>query len=102
MARTERVTVTLPGEVVREVDRREQNRSRFVLEAIQHELERRRRDALRRSIEHPHPDGAALADTGFGEWARTLPEEDAGDLVDLSAGSPLRWTPGEGWSEVDE
>ena len=53
MARTERVTVTLSGEVVREVDRHEQNRSRFVLEAIQHELERRRRDALRRSIEHP-------------------------------------------------
>ena len=55
MARTERVTVTLPAEVVREVDRREQNRSRFVLEAIQHELERRRRDALRRSIETPRP-----------------------------------------------
>ena len=43
MAKTERVTVTLPGEVVQEVDRREQNRSRFVLDAIRHELERRRR-----------------------------------------------------------
>ncbi len=102
MARTERVTVTLPGEVVQEVDRREQNRSRFVLDAIRHELERRRREDLRRSIEHPHQDSADFADAGFDAWAGSLPEEDAGNLVDLDAGRPLRWVPGEGWAESDE
>ncbi len=102
MARTERVTVTLPGEVVREVDRREQNRSRFVLDAIRRELARRRREDLRRSIEHPHQDGADVADAGFDAWARSLPEEESGTLVDLGAGRPLRWIPGEGWVESDE
>ena len=100
MARTERVTVTLPREVVQEVDRREQNRSRFVLDAIRHELARRRREDLRRSIEHPHQDSADFTDAGFDAWARSLPEDDAGHLVDLAAGRPLRWVPGEGWAEA--
>ena len=32
----ERVTITLPTEVVRDIDRLEKNRSRFVLEAVRH------------------------------------------------------------------
>jgi hypothetical protein len=99
MAGVERVTVTLPDELVRDIDRREKNRSRFVAEAVRRELDRRRRAELRRSLNHPHPDGPELAEQGLAEWARGLPEEDASDLVDSSAGKPIRWVAGQGWLE---
>ena len=56
MAIIERVTVTLPADVVRDIDRREKNRSKFVTETVRHELDRRRRDELRRSLQNPHPE----------------------------------------------
>src|SRR5271157_4123100 len=62
MASVERVTVTLPGELVRDIDRREKNRSKFVAEAVRHELDHRRREELRQSLRHPHPESAELAD----------------------------------------
>ncbi|MGD0498632.1 MAG: hypothetical protein ABSC23_09380 [Bryobacteraceae bacterium] len=99
MAGIERVTVSLPAEVVRDIDRREKNRSSFVAEAVRRELDRRRRDELRRSLRNPHPESADLAERGFEEWARSLPEEDAQDLVDSRAGHPIRWVPGKGWVE---
>ena len=40
---TERVTVTMPGELVAGIDRIEGNRSRFIAEAVRHELQRRHR-----------------------------------------------------------
>jgi Arc/MetJ-type ribon-helix-helix transcriptional regulator len=91
-----RVTVTLPDEVVRDIDRLEPNRSRFVLEAVRGELARRRRAELRRSLRRPHPESADLVEAGFDEWVRGLPAEDA-DLVDPQAGTPIRWSPGKGW-----
>ena len=102
MATVERVTVTLPNELVSEIDRREKNRSKFVAEAVRHELERRRRAELRRSLDHPHPESAELAERGLVEWTRGLPEEDTAALVDASAGTPVRWVPGEGWLEESE
>jgi Arc/MetJ-type ribon-helix-helix transcriptional regulator len=102
MAASERVTVTLPGEVVRDIERQEKNRSKFVLEAVRHELQRRRRADLQRSLRAPHPDSGHLAEAGFDEWARGLPDEDAADLVDLQAGTPVRWVPGEGWVEAGQ
>lgn len=102
MPTTERVTVTLPGEVVREIDRMEKNRSRFVLQAVEHEIERRRREELRRSLENPHSESEEIAEVGFDEWARGLQDEQAADLIDLSAGKPVRWVPGEGWMEANE
>lgn len=98
MPTTERVTVTLPAELVESIDRLENNRSRFIAEAVEHELDRRRREGLRRSLEHPHPEVAQLADAGIDEWAASLPEGDEG-LVDMAAGKPVRWAPGEGWIE---
>src|ERR1041385_7329277 len=94
-----RVTVTLPGDFIRDIDRREKNRSKFVAEAVRNELDRRRRAELRRSLQNPHPDTAELAEQGFEEWSRTLPDEDAGSLVDTNLGKPVRWVPGEGWVE---
>jgi len=102
MPTNERVTVTLPAEVVRGIDRLEKNRSKFVLEAVRHELHRRRREELQRSLRRPHPESEQLAEAGFGEWAGSLPAEDAADLVDAAAGKPVRWVPGEGWVEAHE
>ena len=62
-----RVTVTLPEEVVRDIDRVEQNRSKFVLEVVRHELRRRRREELRRSLRSPHPEAVVVAEAGIEE-----------------------------------
>ena len=99
MSNVERVTVTLPIDLLKDIDRREKNRSKFVVQAIRHELARRRRADLHRSMRNPHPEGVELAQQGFDEWVRGLPEEDAGALVDPSAGKAIRWIPGEGWVE---
>lgn len=102
MAGFERVTVTLPNDLMTEIDRREKNRSKFVAQAVRHELERRRRDELRRSLENPHPESNELAEQGLEEWKRGLPAEDTEALVDSSSGKPVRWVPGEGWVEGRE
>lgn len=92
-----RVTVTLPADLVDEIDRLEKNRSKFVLEGVRREIQRRRRDALRRSLRSPHPESAQLAEDGFEAWAGGLPDEAAGDLVNLEGGTAVRWVPGRGW-----
>ena len=97
MASVERVTVTLPDDLVRDIDRREKNRSKFVAEAVRHELDRRSRAELRLSLQNAHPESAELAELGFERWARGLPDEDTEALVDSTAGKPVRWTPGKGW-----
>jgi hypothetical protein len=98
MAMNERVTITLPAGLVRDIDRIEKNRSKFLQEAARHELERRRRDLLARSLQSPHGESAELAEIGFEEWAASLPEDDANALVDLKGGTEVRWVPGEGWT----
>ena len=42
MSAMERVTVTLPAELVEKIDQLERNRSRFIAEAVEHELAQRR------------------------------------------------------------
>lgn len=76
----------------------ERNRSKFVAEAVRREIEHRRRAELRRSLEKPHAE-TEFAEQGFGEWSRSLPEEDAEALIDSNAGKAVRWVPGEGWVE---
>lgn len=98
MATTERVTVTLPVELVESIDRFERNRSRFITEAVEHELTRRRREGLLHSLRSPHPEAAELAETGLADWCESLPEGDD-DLVDVNAGKPVRWVEGQGWVE---
>src|SRR5262249_31372173 len=97
MPMAERVTVTLRSELLEEIDRVERNRSRFIAEAVEHELQRRRREALLQSVVNPHPETAELADVGLGDWVKDLPEEN--DLVDLSSGTAVRWVEGRGWVE---
>jgi hypothetical protein len=98
MATTERVTVTLPVELVESIDRFERNRSRFIAEAVAHELVRRRRDGLLRSLKNPHPEAAELAETGLADWGASLPAGDDG-LVDVNGGTAVRWVEGQGWVE---
>jgi metal-responsive CopG/Arc/MetJ family transcriptional regulator len=50
MATNERVTVTIPAQLVDDIDRFERNRSRFIVEAVERELVRRRWDGLLRSL----------------------------------------------------
>ena len=95
MSTTERVTVTLPANLVEGIDRLERNRSRFIAEAVQHELARRRREALLSSVRSPHPETAGLADTGLGDWTADLPDDER--LVDMSGGTAVRWVDGRGW-----
>ncbi len=99
MPTTERVTVTLPADLIVNIDRLERNRSRFIAQAVEHELARRRHEGLRRSLEQPHPEAAELADAGLGDWAASLPDGDEG-LVDMAAGTPVRWVEGQGWVEA--
>jgi hypothetical protein len=97
----ERVTVTLPDEIVRDIDRREKNRSKFILHAVQNELARRQRKELLRSLENPHPESYETAELGMADWADRVSEGDE-DLLDQGAGKSVRWSPGEGWAEVEE
>jgi len=98
MLTTQRVTVTLLTELVDGIDRFEKNRSRFIAQAVEHELDRRRREGLLRSLQSPHSEATELAEAGLAEWGAGLPMEEE-DLVDLSAGTLVRWVEGEGWSE---
>jgi hypothetical protein len=84
MESVERVTVTPSAELVDEIDRLERNRSRFIAEAVQHELARRRREALLRSVDNPHPETADLTDTSLGDWTADLPDDEG--RVDVAGG----------------
>jgi hypothetical protein len=97
MAETERVTVTLAANLVESIDRLERNRSRFIAEAVEHELARRRQAALLHSIRSPHADTVALIDTGLGDWVSDLPADEG--LVDGKAGTSVRWVEGQGWTK---
>jgi hypothetical protein len=95
MSTTERVTVTLSADLVEGIDRLERNRSRFIAEAVEHELTRRRREALLSSVRNPHPETADPVDARLGEWTADLPDDEG--LVDATGGTAVRWVEGQGW-----
>jgi hypothetical protein len=95
---SERVTVTLPKDLVEGIDRLERNRSRFIAEAVTSELSRRRRAAFLASIASPHAESLEVAEEGLAEWGSTLPVDDEG-LLDRSAGRAVRWEEGKGWTK---
>lgn len=96
-----RVTVTLPSEVVHAIDRAEIDRSRFVLQAVTRELDRRRNEQLLQSLRHPHPESREMTEAGFAAWADGLPD-DAWDLIDPNAGEDVQWTADRGWVGKDK
>jgi hypothetical protein len=93
----ERVTVTLPADLLKEIDQLERNRSRFIADAVEHELAQRRRDALLQSVQNPHPETTDLVDVDLTDWVSDLPAEEM--LVDATAGTPVRWIEGQGWAK---
>ena len=93
-----RVTVTLPGELLAEIDQQTDNRSLFVAEAVRAELHRRRKERLIESLQQAHPESLEMADCGFDEWVFLTQEGDC-DLVDPSSLRPIRWEPGKGWQD---
>lgn len=92
------MTITLPAEVIDEVDRRAANRSAFVLEAIRLYLDHIRRAELARSLQNPHTETASLADEDLGDWIAA--GADDVDLLDAGEGRPVRWRRGVGWTEA--
>ena len=97
---SERLTVTLPEEMVHEIDGHERNRSRFVQRAVARELERLRQEKLRQSLDNPHIDSEVVAESGFSEWADLGAGRDQ-DLLDATAGKKVRWDADGGWIEED-
>ena len=95
----ERVTVTLPRQMVADIDRIERNRSKFVREAIRNELKNRRAESLRRSLANPHPESRETGDLGFEAWVSA---GHADDVVDPEGGKRVTWRPGQGWGEAEE
>ena len=92
----ERVTVTLPGEIVDAIDRRAKNRSKFILGAVQQELERRKKEELMQSLKHPHPEAVEWTDEDFDDWCDEADAEDLG-LLDVNRARSVEWQPGKGW-----
>lgn len=97
MKSIERVTVSLPADLVQGIDACERNRSRFIAEAVRQELGRRRREGLLASLRSPHPEGPEWTELGEAAWAEALP--DALDLLDPQGGQAVRWVDGQGWME---
>jgi len=97
----ERVTVTLPRELVADIDRRERNRSRFIREAVRRELERRKREAFRSSLSQPHEQSAEVEELGLDEWLGA-PGIEADPLLDPDAGVDVRWQPDSGWKRAKD
>ncbi|MCP9807927.1 hypothetical protein KBY58_00580 [Cyanobium sp. HWJ4-Hawea] len=97
-ALSERVTVTMPAELVAGIDRIKRNRSRFIAEAVRHELKRRQQQELLRSLEEPHPDSLPTSELGLESWSQELPEGDQ-NLLDPNDGVSLHWESGKGWQE---
>jgi hypothetical protein len=93
MSSAQQVAVLLPADLVKQIELFEPDRSRFVTEAIERELHRRRREALLQSLARPHPETVASEGQTLDDW--DLPVEN--DLVDLSAGTAVRWIEGQGW-----
>lgn len=97
---TERVTITMPREMVVEIDKIAANRSRFIVEAVRRELARKRREELLVSLRNPHEESSQVADLGVDDWAASLPEES--DSLAPASGRAVRWRAGEGWSGAGE
>jgi len=87
-----RVTVTLPEELLVEMDQQAENRSLFVAEAVRAELHRRRKERLIHCLQQPHPESVEMAECGFQEWVAMAAERDS-ELVDPTRLRPVHSKP---------
>lgn len=98
---SQRITITLPAHLVRQIDSRTHNRSSFILEAVRREIERRRTEALRKSLDSPHPQSQTLSGQGLEDWADALPADDVDEMLDGDSGRDVSWSPTRGWVQQD-
>ena len=96
-----RITITLPADLVERIDQAAPNRSRFIAQAVERELHRRLREALRHSLDAPHEEGRQVAELGLAGYGDALPE-DVPELMDPAAAVDLAWHEGEGWRSVGD
>jgi hypothetical protein len=101
MSSTERITVTLPLEMIEGIDRFESNRSRFIEQAVANEFVRRRHLALVESLNNPHSESREMASLGMVEWGESAAEGDA-SLLDAAVGKSVQWIEGTGWVEMSK
>jgi metal-responsive CopG/Arc/MetJ family transcriptional regulator len=99
MPATERVTVTLPAELVQSIDRLDRNRSHFIGEAVRQEIHRRCHEELLRSLEAPHAESLEFAKLGIAEWSENLMSAEDDNLVAIAEGTAVRWDEETGWVE---
>jgi len=97
----ERLNITLPRELVDEIEKVSPNRSGFLARAARRELRRLERIRRRRELDAlaTYPEQGELLETGLSAWAAGLPDDDPAGMVDLDGGTPVRWVPGLGWLE---
>ena len=94
---TERVTITMPREMVEQIDSMTKNRSRFIVDAVRREIARQRREELRLSLQNPHEESGQVAELGISDWGDGLPPEEVG-LLNPERGRAVRWRPEKGWT----
>jgi len=96
-----RITITLPGDLVERIDEASPNRSRFIAQAVERELHRRLREALRHSLDAPHEEGRQVAELGLAGYRDALPEH-VPELLDPAAAVSVAWQEGEGWQSAGD
>ncbi len=94
--RNAQLHVAVPAEVSRGIDPVGPPRRTAARATTQQQL-RGRNQQIRTSTRNPHPESVATAEVGLAEWARRLPTEDAGDILDPHGGTPVSWRAGRGW-----
>jgi hypothetical protein len=97
---TERITITMPKNMVKQIDELTKNRSRFIVEAVRRELLRQLREELRLSLRHPHAESAQVAELGIEDWGAALPDDS--ELLDPRRGRAVQWNPEKGWSSAED
>lgn len=90
--------MTLPDEILHEIDRQDRNRSRFIHAAVVQELDRRRKELLVSSLENPHPESVEMESHGLDEWLASGNPNDR-DLLNMDHFQIVRWTSEDGWKE---
>jgi len=74
MATSKRIRITLAADLLAKIDGVDRSRSRFISEAVRHELSQRRRDELLRSLAVPLPETKALQEAALGDWLADVAE----------------------------
>lgn len=93
----QRITLTLPSEVVTAIDRTTHDRDSFVTDAVRHEIDRRREDQLQRSLDRPHPETSMANKSVPRDWPTGVPHDEWDELLTSELGQDICWEEEKGW-----